>query len=96
MCLPTHAHPPNPTLPDAGSTAVGPRRILARDDALDYDVMSDQEWEEEPEGARRRRRWRGLQAFMQPLAGSLCPHLPPTLLLPPPPLQARTCWAATT
>ena len=26
------------------------RRPLARDDTLDYEVMSDEEWEEEPEG----------------------------------------------
>lgn len=32
------------------SAAVTPRRPLAHDSALDYDVMSDEEWEEEPEG----------------------------------------------
>lgn len=31
--------------------AVGPRRYLGKDETLDYDVMSDLEWEEEPEGS---------------------------------------------
>ena len=32
------------------SSHVGPRRYLAKDPVLDYEVMSDQEWEPEPEG----------------------------------------------
>lgn len=32
------------------STTVTPRRPLAKDPQLDYDVDSDDEWEEEPEG----------------------------------------------
>jgi hypothetical protein len=28
---------------------VGPRRYLGQDETLDYEVMSDLEWEEEPE-----------------------------------------------
>lgn len=32
------------------SPTVGPRRPFAKDDALDYEVMSDLDWEEEPEG----------------------------------------------
>ncbi|GFR48074.1 hypothetical protein Agub_g9912, partial [Astrephomene gubernaculifera] len=32
------------------STAAGPRRPFGRDPALDYEVASDEEWEEEPEG----------------------------------------------
>ena len=33
------------------SKVIGPRRPLAKDTTLlDYDVDSDQEWEEEPEG----------------------------------------------
>lgn len=31
------------------SPAVGPRSYLGRDEALDYDAMSDLEWVEEPE-----------------------------------------------
>ena len=31
--------------------AVGPRRILGKDPNLDYDIMSDEDWEEEPEGS---------------------------------------------
>jgi Chromatin assembly factor 1 subunit A len=34
----------------ACSPHVAPRRPLARDPDMDYDVMSDEEWEEEPEG----------------------------------------------
>lgn len=30
------------------SDVVRPRRFLARDEALDYEAMSDQEWEAEP------------------------------------------------
>ena len=32
------------------SQAVGPRNPWGKDPALDYDVMSDMEWEEEPDG----------------------------------------------
>lgn len=32
------------------SATVKGRRPLARDEELDYEVMSDEEWEEEPEG----------------------------------------------
>lgn len=32
------------------SDVVRGRRPLARDAEMDYEVMSDQEWEEEPEG----------------------------------------------
>ena len=28
----------------------GPRRVIRKDPDLDYDVMSDEDWEEEPEG----------------------------------------------
>lgn len=31
--------------------AVGPRRPLGKDETLDYEVLSDLEWEEEPEGS---------------------------------------------
>jgi len=31
--------------------AVGPRRFLGKDPSLDYEVMSDEDWEEEPEGS---------------------------------------------
>ncbi len=31
--------------------AIGPRRVLGRDPSLDYDIMSDEDWEEEPEGS---------------------------------------------
>ena len=33
------------------SNAVGPRRFLGKDPSLDYEVMSDEDWEEEPEGS---------------------------------------------
>ena len=33
------------------SDAVGPRRVLGKDPNLDYDIMSDEDWEEEPEGS---------------------------------------------
>ena len=39
-----------PALPLHCSPTVGPRRPFAKDDALDYEVMSDLDWEEEPEG----------------------------------------------
>ena len=31
--------------------AVGPRRFFGKDPSLDYEVMSDEDWEEEPEGS---------------------------------------------
>ena len=34
----------------AGSKVVTPRNPWGKDDIMDYDVMSDQDWEEEPEG----------------------------------------------
>ena len=33
------------------AAGVGPRRCLGRDPALDYEIMSDLDWEEEPEGS---------------------------------------------
>ncbi len=32
------------------SAVVKPRRFLAQDPEVDYEVMSDEEWEAEPEG----------------------------------------------
>ena len=42
--------PPHSAILPACSTTVGPRRPFGRDPSLDYDVASDDEWEEEPEG----------------------------------------------
>ena len=39
--------------PSFCSTAVRPRHYLGRDETLDYEVMSDLDWEEEPEGEER-------------------------------------------
>lgn len=41
---------PGTTLRLCCSTSVKPRRPLARDADMDYEVMSDEDWEEEPEG----------------------------------------------
>lgn len=35
------------------STNVGPRRYLGKDEVMDYEVMSDQEWEDEGDGERQ-------------------------------------------
>jgi hypothetical protein len=32
------------------SKFIGPRKVLGKDPNLDYDVFSDEEWEEEPDG----------------------------------------------
>lgn len=35
---------------DVCSTVIKPRNPLAKDPAIDYEVMEDEEWEPEPEG----------------------------------------------
>lgn len=48
--MPLTSPPPPPTRLPHCSPTVGPRRPFAKDEALDYEVMSDLDWEEEPEG----------------------------------------------
>jgi hypothetical protein len=47
-----------PPLLPACSPAVGPRKYLGRDEAVDYEVMSDLEWEEEPQDGELALSWR--------------------------------------
>lgn len=50
----------------ACSSAVGPRNFLGRDEALDYETMSDLDWQEEPEDGEPAAQRRGRPLWTPP------------------------------